>query len=145
MNTATSNTLNNGKSKRTKPQAGAIPIVSISKRNKKHHLQQSIINIIENATGQSLSVTRNEMSERDLFFLGLQYIITTKKTYCFALDIPIEAGCRYKRFFERSGKLVQSIDKVRCPVTKHWASLITTNPRNFDCLRKSYNRQLTLF
>lgn len=108
-------------------------------------LSNAIVQTIEKNTGTSLLQLKNELCEADLFELGLKYVTTTKKAYCTALGIPIEAGCRYKRQLEKSGVLVQSINKVVCPCTNHYAYVLTTNPNEFRRLRASYNRQLDLF
>lgn len=47
-----------------------------------------------------------------------------------ALDIYRPNLCRRKRTLEKQGKLAV-IKKVTCPVTKHRAALLTTNPALF--------------
>lgn len=115
-------------------------------RNKDRHLTlQFIVKQVEKSTRLSISELKNKYSEEHLFALALQYVTTTKKAFCTALNIPIEAGCRYKRSLEKNGNLVQSTDEVFCPFTKHPAHLISTNPREFERLLKSNTNQLNLF
>ncbi len=102
-----------------------------------------IKNRVENGTGLVLSELKNEYNEEQLFFIALKYITTTKKALCKALDIPVEAGCRYKRKFEKQGLLVESAEDVVCPYTLHPAKLLSTNPDEFDDL--THTNQLTLF
>ncbi len=104
-----------------------------------------IVNQIEKGTGISLSELKKQYSEERLFELGLFHVTTTKKALCTALKIPVEAGCRYKRKLEKNGQLVQSIDEVTCPYTKHSAHLISTNPCEFEKLQRSNTNQLNLF
>ena len=96
-------------------------------------------------TGLSISELKKKYSEETLFQLGLKYVTTTKKAFCMALNIPVEAGCRYKRTLEKQGLLVQSIDEVICPYTNNQAHLISTNPKEFEMLLKSNDNQLNLF
>lgn len=98
---------------------------------------------VEKGTGKSLSELKKEYSEEELFYKGLKHITTTKKAYCIAMKIPIEAGCRYKRTLEKNGLLVQSLEKKICPYTRHFAHLISTNPDEFDNL--IHTNQLKLF
>jgi hypothetical protein len=111
----------------------------------KHLIIQFIIKQVENGTGLSVSELENQYSEEHLFNLALKHVTTTKKAICTALNIPIEAGCRYKRTLEKDGILKQSIDEVICPFTKHPAHLISTNPKEFERLLKSTTNQLNLF
>jgi hypothetical protein len=105
----------------------------------------SIVFQIEFSTGLKLNQLKKEYSEDNLFKLGLLHVTTTKKALCMALNIPVEAGCRYKRQLEKDGLLVQSVDEVICPYTKHPAHLISTNPKEFEVLLKSTTNQLNLF
>lgn len=100
---------------------------------------------IEKGTGLSIVELKEQYSEEQLFRIALLHIPTTKKAICTALNIPIEAGCRYKRTLEKEGKLVQSVDKIHCPFTKHHAHLLSTNPKEFERLLKSNTNQLNLF
>ncbi len=98
---------------------------------------------VENGTGLMLSELKNEYNEEQLFFIALRHITTTKKALCKALDIPVEAGCRYKRRYEKEGLLMESAEDVICPYTKHNARLLSTNPDEFGDL--THTNQLTLF
>lgn len=106
---------------------------------------QSIRNQIEKATGNTLSELKHTYTENKLFFIGLKYVTTSKKAICEALNIPIEAGCRYKRKYEKTGTLVESIDQKQCPYTHHSAHLISTNPDEFERLQSPKVKQLSLF
>lgn len=106
---------------------------------------QFIVNQVEKGTGLSISELKKQYSEETLFAVALKHVTTTKKAFCTALNIPVEAGCRYKRSLEKDGSLVQSIDEVICPFTKHSAHLISTNPKEFARLLKSKSNQTKLF
>ena len=106
---------------------------------------QFIIKQVENGTGLSFRELKKQYSEEHLFAVALKHVTTTKKALCTALRIPVEAGCRYKRNLEKDGNLVQSTDEVICPLTKHPARLISTNPKEFERLLKSITNQLNLF
>ena len=106
---------------------------------------QFIVKQIERGTGLSLLELKKQYSEEHLFAVALMHVTTTKKALCTAIDIPIEAGCRYKRTLEKQGNLVQSIDLVICQFTKHPAHLISTNPKDFERLLKSNTNQTNLF
>lgn len=95
-----------------------------------------IVKQVEKGTGHKLSDLKENYSEEQLFFTALKFVTTTKKAVCTALGIPVEAGCRYKRALEQCGQLVQSNDKVFCPITNHPAHLISTNHKEFNRLRK---------
>jgi hypothetical protein len=111
----------------------------------KQYILDSIMFQIEYSTGLKLHQLKEKYSEDNLFKLGLFHVTTTKKALCMALKIPVEAGCRYKRNFEKEGSLVQSIDEVICPYTKHLAHELSTNPNEFERLLKSNTNQLNLF
>ena len=123
------------------------PVNSLHKRQSKDKnlTLQYIIKQVEKGTGLSFLELKKQFSEEHLFSLALKHVTTTKKALCTALNIPVEAGCRYKRTLEREGNLVQSIDEVICPFTKHPAHLISTNPKEFERLLKSNTNQLNLF
>jgi hypothetical protein len=106
---------------------------------------QYIVKRVEKGTGLSLSELKKQYSEEHLFSLALKHVTTTKKALCTAFNIPVEAGCRYKRTLEKESNLVQSINQVICPFTKHPAHLISTNPKEFERLLKSNTNQLNLF
>lgn len=123
------------------------PVNSLHKRQSKdkHLALEFIVKQVEKGTDLSLLELKKQYSEEHLFAIALKHVTTTKKALCTALNIPIEAGCRYKRTLEKEGYLVQSIDEVICPFTKHPAHLISTNPKEFDRLLKSNSNQLNLF
>ena len=111
----------------------------------KNLILKCIINDVKKGTGLSISKLKKQYSEEQLFYVALKHVTTTKKALCTALNIPIEAGCRYKRHHEKNGYLVQSIDEVTCPFTKYPAHLISTNPKEFKRLKKSNTNQLNFF
>ncbi|MCY1719584.1 hypothetical protein OU798_04485 [Prolixibacteraceae bacterium Z1-6] len=100
---------------------------------------------VEKGTGKSFLELKVEFSEDKLFFVALQHVSTTKKAISEAMGIPIEAACRYKRSLQKNGLLVESTDEVRCPITKHSAHLLSTNPKEFESLKKLRFKQLNLF
>lgn len=103
-----------------------------------------IVSEVVKGTKLSFQELKKQYSEDKLFQIGLKYVTTTKKAFCTALKIPVEAGCRYKRTLEKEGLLKQSTDSVICPYTKHSANLISTNPSEFERLEKSKSTQLKL-
>lgn len=111
----------------------------------KQFVLQSIVKQVEKGTGASISELKNRYSEETLFAVALKHVTTTKKALCKALQINIDNACRYKRRLEIDGLLVQSIDEVVCPFTKHLAHLISTNPKEFERLQKSKSNQIKLF
>jgi len=106
-----------------------------------------IINFIKSKVEKGTGLTYEELKEayfeEELFYFALKHVTTTKKGICTAMEIPVEAGCRYKRHYEKEGLLKQSNYDVVCPITKHFARLISTNPDEFDGLTNT--NQLTLF
>jgi len=120
------------------------PLITFQNYKNKDLILQYIIEKIEKGTGLSYPELKKQYSGEKLFSLALKHVTTTKKALCTALDIPVEAGCRYKRTLEKEGNLVQSIEKVICPFTKHPAHLISTNPKEFERLLKSNINQLNL-
>lgn len=106
---------------------------------------QYIVEQVEKGTGLSVSELKKQYSEEHLFSHALKHVTTTKKALCTALNIPIEAACRYKRTLERKGRLVQSTETVICPLTKHPAHLISTNSKEFVRLLKSNTNKLNSF
>ena len=102
-----------------------------------------IVNQVEKGTGLTLSELKKKYREEQLFQIGLKHVTTTKKAFCVALSIPVEAGCRYKRNLEMKGLLKQSVEDVVCPFTKDLARLISTNPNEFE--RLSETNQYSLF
>lgn len=111
----------------------------------KHFILKEIVLKVEKGTGLSISELKSKYSEDQIFALGLKYVTTTKKAFCSAMEIPVEAGCRYKRTLEKYGLLVQSTKEVICPYTRHLAHLISTNPDEFQRLTEVDNQQLSLF
>ena len=116
-----------------------------SQSKDKYLMLRYIVRQVENGTGLTLTELKKQYSEEHLFAIALKHVTTTKKALCTALNIPIEAGCRYKRTLEKNGNLVQSVDEVICPFTKHPAHLISTNPNEFERLLKSTTNQTKLF
>ncbi|MBQ0732970.1 hypothetical protein [Aquimarina celericrescens] len=115
-----------------------------SRRNKdKLLVLDHIKNEIEKGSGLTIKELSAKYGEEQLFYTSLKYVTTTKKALCVAIDIPVEAACRYKKHLEDRGLLVESIEVVICPYTKHYARLISTNPEEFD--RLSETTQLNLF
>ena len=125
----------------------STPSNSLHKRQSKDRYLtlQFIVQQVERCAGLSFTELKKQYSEEHLFAIALKHVTTTKKALCTALNIPIEAGCRYKRTLEKNGNLVQSVDEVICPFTKHPAHLISTNPKEFERLLKSTTNQTKLF
>lgn len=123
------------------------PVNSLHNRQRKdkYLTLQLIIKQVEKGTGLSFIELKKQYLEEHLFSLSLKHVTTTKKALCTAFDIPVEAGCRYKRKLEKKGYLMQSIEKVYCPFTNNPAHLISTNPIEFEKLQKSNTNQLNLF
>lgn len=122
------------------------PNLFVIGRNKDtQKILQTIRIQVEKGTGKSISQLKQEYPEDKLFLLALQYVTTTKKAICEALDIPLEAACWAKRLLEKSGLLVQSTDEFLCPYTRHFAHLLSTNPGEFARLQKSSDTQQKLF
>jgi len=106
---------------------------------------QYVVKQVEKGTNLKICELKKQFNEEQLFYIALKHVTTTKKALCTALNIPVEAGCRYKRQNEKNGNLVQSIYVVVCPFTKHFAHEISTNPKEFERLLKSNTNQLRLF
>lgn len=111
----------------------------------KNLILKRIIYDVKKGTGLSISKLKKQYSEEQLFYVALKQVTTTKKALCKSLNINIDNACRYKRKLEIQGYLVQSIDEVICPFTKHPAHLISTNPKEFKRLKKSNTNQLNFF
>jgi len=90
-------------------------------------------------------VTILKFPEIKRYYFGLKYITTSNKTICEALNIPVEAGTRYKAELEDNHNLVTSIDKFQCPYTKEYVQFLSTNPLEFERLLKSKTNQLKMF
>jgi len=121
------------------------PSISLGATKDKQLLITLIRHTLEKALGKSFSQLRKENSKPNLYYLGLKYVTTTNKAICQALNIPVEAGTRYKRKFEDMGLLVHSIDEDVCPYTFHKSHLLSTNPKEFVKLQKTNSKQLNLF
>lgn len=105
-----------------------------SERTKdKEFVLQSIRKKIENATGYTIEHLQSHYSQKKLYRIGLKYVSTTNKAICEALNIPVEAGTRFKRKLEKSGRLVTSILPRICPYTGHRAHFLSTNAEQFFC------------
>jgi hypothetical protein len=79
------------------------------------------------------------------FYLGLQHITTSNNAICQVLQIPVEAGTRYKVELERNNYLVASVEKFQCDYTGEYVQFLSTNPAEFARLIKSDPNQLNLF
>ncbi len=114
----------------------STPFKSLNLKDKdKKLVLKNIRQKVEKGTGLTLKQLWTAYNEEQLFYVGLQHVTTTKKAFCAALNIPVEAGCRYKRHFEDREQLVQSTKEIVCPFTKHLAHEISTNPNEFDRLK----------
>ncbi|MBP8789934.1 MAG: hypothetical protein KBH01_00725 [Breznakibacter sp.] len=111
----------------------------------KDFVLRAIIHQIEIGEGVTIGELKKKYSEKHLFKIALRHVTATKKAICSALDIPVEGACRYKRYLEKQGLLVQSEGKHVCPITKHPAHLLSTNLLEFEQLNKSNAVQLKLF
>ena len=125
-----------------KSQTNTANIYAISQRKYKKLVLKNIKNQVEKGTGKPIAELKKIYSEEQLFFIGLKHTTATKKSFCMALNIPVEAGCRYKRKYEKIGLLMQSINKVNCPFTKHLAHLISANQNEFSSLRDTNQLKL---
>jgi len=104
-----------------------------------------IRDLVETRTGESLNQFTRNHSELQRYYIGLIHVTTTNKAICEALLIPVEAGTRYKDKLEKSSSLVASTDEFQCPYTGEMAHLLSTNPKEFDSLRKTVDTQMKLF
>lgn len=95
-----------------------------------------VLRTIEKNEGLTLSELKRTKTQKQLYRIGLFHVITTNKTICEALKIPVEAGTRRKRDLEKEGRLITSTKKGICPFTKHRASFLTTNPKQFSKVLK---------
>ena len=114
---------------------------SIGKYNE--FIIKNIVKKVEIGTGKTLKELKKIHKEEQRYRIGLNEISTTDKAICTALKIPVEAGTRYKRRLEEQSQLVSSVNELFCPFTKHKAHVLTTNPNEFENLRKT--NQLKLF
>lgn len=95
-----------------------------------------VLRTIEKNEGLTLSELKRTKTQKELYRIGLLHVTTTNKTICEALNIPVEAGTRRKRDLEKEGRLIASTKKRLCPFTKHRASFLTTNPKQFSKVLK---------
>ena len=86
-----------------------------------------------------------KLPELKRYYLGLKYITTSNNAICTALSIPIEAGTRYKVELENNSNLTASADKFQCSYTGEYVQYLSTNPPEFDRLKKADINQLNLF
>jgi hypothetical protein len=86
-----------------------------------------------------------KLPELKRYYLGLKYITASNNAICTALNIPIEAGTRYKVELENNCNLMASADKFQCSYTGEYVQFLSTNPAEFDRLKKSDTNQLNLF
>ena len=86
-----------------------------------------------------------KLPELKRYYLGLKHITTSNNAICKALSIPIEAGTRYKVELENNYNLVASSDKFQCDYTGEYVQFLSTNPEEFERLKKSDINQLNLF
>ena len=101
--------------------------------------------LIENATDKPFSQLLIEYSDINRYYLALQYVTTSNKAVCEAMEIPVEAGTWYKADLENTNSLVVSKDPFRCPYTGEMVQFLTTNPAEFERLRKTNDTQLKMF
>jgi len=121
------------------------PSISLNATKDKQFLVTSIRQTLEKALNKSFFQLKKENTEDRLYYLGLRYVTTTNKAICEALNIPVEAGTRYKRSLEKAGLLVRSIDESNCPYTLYKSHLLSTNPKEFVKLQTTNSKQLNLF
>ena len=86
-----------------------------------------------------------KLPELKRYYLGLKYVTTSNNAICKALNVPIEAGTRYKVELESNYNLVASADKFKCDYTGEYVQFLSTNPAEFERLKKSDINQLNLF
>lgn len=104
-----------------------------------------ILKTVEFGEKKSILQLKQELDEARLYFIGLKYVSTSNKAICEALSIPVEAGCRYKRKYEKSNLLVSSAFMICCPCTKHFVHCLSTDSSKFDELLTRNDNQLSLF
>ncbi len=112
--------------------------------NRRNQLLKAMrVQIVKNSQTDFATILKQPEIKRYCF--GLKYITTSNKAICEALNIPIEAGTRYKAELEENQYLVTSIDKFQCPYTKEYVQFLSTNPLEFERLLKSKTNQLKMF
>jgi hypothetical protein len=106
---------------------------------------QYIRTLIENATEKPVGQILIEYSDINRYYLALQYVTTSNKAVCEAMEIPVEAGTWYKADLENTNNLVASKDLFRCPYTGEMVHFLSTNPAEFERLWKTSDTQLKMF
>lgn len=86
-----------------------------------------------------------KLPELKRYYLGLKYVTTSNNAICQAIAVPTEAGTRYKADLEKNYYLVASADKFQCNYTGEYVQFLSTNPTEFERLKKSDTNQLNLF
>jgi hypothetical protein len=86
-----------------------------------------------------------KLIELKRYYFGLQYVTTSNNAICKALEIPVEAGTRYKAELESNNHLVGSVDKFTCPYTGENVQFLSASLEEFDRLIKLSTNQLNLF
>ena len=107
-------------------------------------ISKVIVNEVEKGTGLSYDQLKASYSETQLFYTVLQYVTTTKRAVCEAFDMTIANNCWNKKKFQEEGILVQSKDKYRCPSSKRWANVLSTNKSEFERLTQSSSNQIEI-
>jgi hypothetical protein len=111
----------------------------------RQNVVEFIRNRVEKSTGLSFKILFEEYSEQKRYYLALRVVTTSNKAVCEAMRVPVEAGTRAKDALEKEGRLVASIDKFQCPYTGEMVQFLSTNPKEFEGLKKSKYTQLKLF
>jgi transposase-like protein len=83
-----------------------------------------------NPSSKSLRSKHSKDNELKAVAEYLKQQCATATVVAIALNIYRPNICRWKRRLEKKGQLAV-IKKVKCPITKHWAGLLTTNPEYF--------------
>jgi hypothetical protein len=122
-------------------------LISLKEVNKDRQIVLRFIrNEVEKATGKTFEQVLIEYSEIKRYQMALFCITTSNKAVCESMCIPVEAGTRYKEKLEELGLLVTSTDLYVCPFTKEpGVQFLSTNPKEFERLKKSSDTQLKLF
>lgn len=108
--------------------------------NQQHKDKESYKDFIIRSVIKKTGFTLNELysiPDYERFLLVLSVITTTRKAVCTYFDIPIEAACRYKRTFEKEGKLME-VFKGTCPITGRFAYFLTANRDLINSKTQSY-------
>jgi hypothetical protein len=96
--------------------------------------------------GFTIEDLKTFLTEIEIVDVCLKHKPLTAKALSAAVDLPIEAICRYKRTLEKEGKLWR-VKKVDCPFTGHPAWTLTTDPKKAPSLepKPGDSFQLELF